>query len=109
MNTEQAHKSSVKDEVNEHELWFDKLIDDVVSHIKEDKEKLASGDADKSTREFYSLLKNGDTIGIAAKARSEMSKIVVREMVMSYFKLITERAIGVSKLALDLSANKVLV
>ena len=109
MKTAQVHKSGVADKVNEHDVWFNQLINDVVAHIKTDKDNLASGDASKSTREFYISLKNGDNVSMAANARKSMSNIVVRDIVVSYINLLTEKNIEVLKLALDLSANKVLV
>lgn len=109
-NTMEAKKVS-KDitQENKHEEWFSSFIDKINSNIKEDKKNLESGNASKDVLDFYNSLIMGDHVKAMGVSRKAASNIIIQEIIVNYLKLLVEKKINISKLALDISTNKVLV
>jgi hypothetical protein len=109
METKNVHKPSISEDENKHEFWFGEFLTAITNQIKVDKSNLETGDATPETVAFYGNLIAGNNIELWSDARKSMSKGIAQQMVVSYFKLLSERKINFIKLALDLSLNKILV
>lgn len=94
---------------NKHEQWFSQFIDSINTRIATDKVNLERGDASKETVDFYKSLIEGDYMKTMSVTRNNLSNSIIREMVLYYLKLLNEKGISLSKLAIDISTYKVLV
>ena len=101
--------SNPAQETNKHEEWFSSFINDVNEKIKKDKSNLETGTASKETMDFYNSLIAGDNIKAMGLSRNAVSSILIKEIIINYLKLLREIKTSLTKLAFDISANKVLV
>jgi hypothetical protein len=109
METKNVFTTTVSEDVNKHEVWFTDFIKQITDKIKSDKKSLELGEASPETISLYSNLSSGNPLGFASDARNSVSNAIIQEIIVSYFNLIGEKKIAFTKLALDISTNKVLV
>lgn len=105
----QATKASKNNTDNKHEEWFSSFVDKINNHINTDKKRLETGSASKETVAFYKSLVDGDNIKAMSLARTSVSSALIKEVIVSYLNILSERNIPLSKLALDITVNKILV
>lgn len=85
--------------------WFGSLVHQLRTHELQ----LLTGTASEELEKFYDKMMSGDEVGLFHQSREASTKYFVKAILEMYIKELQKREVGVQKLALSTSDERILV